>query len=549
MGILFGDSDPNSPAVQQQGLLAQYYTPAMRQQALYQGLLGLGGSLIAAGAPSHDPGYAARSILAGTSQFGHALDAARQNAMQQAALSEKMAIERLKLNEPKTEAGKLLAEVNRLPPNDPNRRFFMTQLAKLGQDNGFALGMDANGNTTMTPIAGGPADIAGYVAPKAGAVAAAEAPFKMVPVPPGGGVFTGREFFGGGASPPPAAPRAALPTGPIPSRAPVGPGTPLVEDPRVVAGPSPQLYSRGAPAPLPPAASGIPDMGEPSSSQDATRQVARTPAGSVLPMDAYALERNKEEAKTHVEQARAAEDAAVKASAQIEQYRRFQAYQEAFRTGKLAGARVTGAALLQEFGLDPKALGLADAGPGQALEAISNKLVQGNIGGAGGFPANSFSNTDRDFLVASEPSLTKTPEGNKLLIEGNIAMAERVGQKAEAWRQFRSKGGDWREFESRWKKYADANPVFGDEFRARVKAATTAPQTDERGTARREVPPAPVVPPQAAIEFFRRNRLTPGIKEQFEAEYGPGAIQKYVDGQGNRIFIPPGPGLGGVVAP
>jgi hypothetical protein len=77
---------------------------------------------------------------------------------------------------PLTDIGKLIQARDALPPNDPNRGAYNAAITKLGTDNGFKLGQDANGNPTMAPIIGGPAS-PGYIYQKSNA----EAQGRVVP--------------------------------------------------------------------------------------------------------------------------------------------------------------------------------------------------------------------------------------------------------------------------------------------------------------------------------------------------------------------------------
>jgi hypothetical protein len=77
---------------------------------------------------------------------------------------------------PLTEVGKLLQARDALAPNDPARQVYDSQIAKIGTDNGFSFGRDANGNVTMAPVTNGPAS-PGYIYQKSNA----EAQGRVVP--------------------------------------------------------------------------------------------------------------------------------------------------------------------------------------------------------------------------------------------------------------------------------------------------------------------------------------------------------------------------------
>jgi len=115
---------------------------------------------------------------------------------------------------PLTDVGKLMAARDALAQNDPNRAVYDAQIAKIGQENGFAFSRNADGQMVMAPIAHGPADT-GYVGQKAaaeanarnqsdlnykpaieGGIAAAKAPYQVVTVRPGGAALPASSVLG-----------------------------------------------------------------------------------------------------------------------------------------------------------------------------------------------------------------------------------------------------------------------------------------------------------------------------------------------------------------
>jgi hypothetical protein len=83
---------------------------------------------------------------------------------------------------PKTDIGKLIAERDKLAPNSPEYAAYQGAIQKAISEGGFQYG--PNG---AVPVAGGPADPK-YIGAKAGAEAAAQAPYKVVPYQSGGGL-------------------------------------------------------------------------------------------------------------------------------------------------------------------------------------------------------------------------------------------------------------------------------------------------------------------------------------------------------------------------
>jgi hypothetical protein len=93
------------------------------------------------------------------------------------------------------------------------------------------------------------------------------------------------------------------------------------------------------------------------------------------------------------------------------------------QTGKVTPATATVGAWMQAVGIDPARFGINPATPmtAEALTGITNEMVLGKIG-AGGMPANNFSDADRKFLQQTATSLADRPEANFLKLE----MARRV---------------------------------------------------------------------------------------------------------------------------
>lgn len=143
-------------------------------------------------------------------------------------------------------------------------------------------------------------------------------------------------------------------------------------------------------------------------------------------------------------------------------------------TGKVAPAKYTMAAwaksigvpdgTLEGLGFDPKAVGDT-----QALRALTAKAIIGQIG-AGGFPANNFSDADRKFLEGTIPQLGSDPRANKIIIEVGRRSYQRDIEKAQAWNAFRKdpankdKNGQvhYDEFELNWSDKVAKKDSFGD---------------------------------------------------------------------------------------
>lgn len=157
--------------------------------------------------------------------------------------------------------------------------------------------------------------------------------------------------------------------------------------------------------------------------------------------------------------------------------------------GKLEPSRMTVSAwakalgvsddVATSLGLDPKGVGSA-----QALQSLVNESVIGKIG-AGGFPANNFSDADREFITGIFPRLGDDPQANKIRIEGARRMANLDLQRArdyQAWKQSpanKSKG--FEDFEVEWSDKVAKQDIFGD-LRKQADRLVGAPRNDIGGT-------------------------------------------------------------------
>ncbi len=117
--------------------------------------------------------------------------------------------------------------------------------------------------------------------------------------------------------------------------------------------------------------------------------------------------------------------------------------QEGGDMGFGAETKIEMSKILSSVGVDPGMFGLPEeVGIGEAITSLSNQRVLGNIGtsdGEGGMPANNFSNTDLQFVVATVPTLSNTPVGFKIKVEMAQRIAERNLEGRQVWQKHRQR--------------------------------------------------------------------------------------------------------------
>ena len=116
---------------------------------------------------------------------------------------------------------------------------------------------------------------------------------------------------------------------------------------------------------------------------------------------------------------------------------------------------------LQQAG---RALGIeiGDVSSGEAARALGNQLALQlrNPSGGAGMPG-AMSDKDREFLVASVPGLTKTPEGNKKLVDFMTKVENRSIEVARLAQEYQDKKGQIDNgFYQDLSAWSEANPLF-----------------------------------------------------------------------------------------
>jgi hypothetical protein len=158
-------------------------------------------------------------------------------------------------------------------------------------------------------------------------------------------------------------------------------------------------------------------------------------------------------------------------------------------TGALAKIGLQATQIAQGLGLDPAALGLpANAGPAETINAISNRLAMEarNPAGGAGMPG-AMSDADRAFLSQTVPNLGDSPQGMAMKVDIAAKAAARKAEMSAAWNAYpdQTQAG-WSKFKQDWKKYTDANPLFGASAAPPKPEATPQSQAPKPGDIQEE---------------------------------------------------------------
>jgi hypothetical protein len=163
--------------------------------------------------------------------------------------------------------------------------------------------------------------------------------------------------------------------------------------------------------------------------------------------------------------------------------------------GKAVPAFASIGAWLQSLGLDPSGVGIDPKLPAtvEAINGLSNEMILGKIGSAtGGFPANNFSEQDREFLRTTIPQITDRPESAGIKLEASRRLDELAIHRADEWEKIANDPNDKRpleqkfsEFSHDWRDYLQKQNIFaglddklkalGAPQAAAAPAATAAP--------------------------------------------------------------------------
>ena len=212
---------------------------------------------------------------------------------------------------------------------------------------------------------------------------------------------------------------------------------------------------------------------------------------------------------------------------QMRQLAQVQANLERVRTGPTAGIVKQGAAWARDLGVSPQfleSIGIPKdfVGDANSLQSITSRMLVDLIG-KGGFPANNFSNADRQFLEQTLPQLVTDPRGNRIIVESAKRAAQANIEKARAWRAVKQADpkASYMDFDIDYSsKVANRFDDLVKESRALLErsaqgfqpAPTAPPGPVPAGGAGRFAPPQQNAPVGAIIEGLRRKLQSGEIK-------------------------------------
>lgn len=202
--------------------------------------------------------------------------------------------------------------------------------------------------------------------------------------------------------------------------------------------------------------------------QTVKRSIAKAGAPTVNVNTNQEKEESKVVGKGFGEQYMGIQNADFSANNKIATLDRLSNLMQGVNTGKFEPSRAQLAAAAESLGMkfDPT------LGSKQAIEAISNEMAlqARNPSGGAGMPG-AMSDKDREFLVNITPGLSKTPHGNRLIIDTNRKLAQRDKQVAKIAREYRKRNGTLDEgFYEELNQFSAKNPLFPQKEQAPASA-------------------------------------------------------------------------------
>jgi hypothetical protein len=154
------------------------------------------------------------------------------------------------------------------------------------------------------------------------------------------------------------------------------------------------------------------------------------------------------------------QNSGVKARSKINNLSRLETLMSGYDTGKLTpvGKEIASYAASVGINIDK------NLGNKEAAEALSNEMaLQLRDPSSGAGMPGAMSDADRQYLQNMVPNLSKSPGGNKKIIETQKRLAKREIEIAKMASDYRGKKGTLDpQFYDELQRYSDANPLFQD---------------------------------------------------------------------------------------
>jgi ribosome-binding protein aMBF1 (putative translation factor) len=193
------------------------------------------------------------------------------------------------------------------------------------------------------------------------------------------------------------------------------------------------------------------------------------------------------------------QESAGKANQALTRVNRTRQLLKQVNTGTLGSAKTAAKSLAKDLGVDLAQLNIQDdAGAAQALSAMSTQAALDFVQQTKG----SISNAEMDLFAKAVPSLSRTPEGNELILEMQEKIAKNQIEVAKLAREYRKNKGRIDEgFGDVLDQYHQKNPLFTEDIKKRIQGGPTTqpgqpgqkPQSMER--------PAPDAPIEDIIRY------------------------------------------------
>lgn len=173
------------------------------------------------------------------------------------------------------------------------------------------------------------------------------------------------------------------------------------------------------------------------------------------------------------------QESAGKANKALTRVNRTRQLLKQVNTGTLGAARAGAKALAQDLGVDLAQFNIQDdAGAAQALGSMSTQAALDFVQQTKG----SISNAEMDLFTQSVPSLSRTPQGNELILEMEEKIARNQIEVAKMARDYRKKNGRIDEgFGDVLSQYHQKNPLFTDDIKNRIQGAAAGNQQQNNG--------------------------------------------------------------------